>query len=270
MQVQSLHTYPVKACYRLDHERVQVEPWGFQGDRRWMVVDAETGKVVTQRERPGLTQVRPATVPAGLVLRTTGMPDLVVPEPVAGEHLEVSVWSFTGAAASAGPIADDWLSEALGRKVRLVWLDDPRRRAVNPQYAEPGDTVSFADGYPVLLANVASLAALNDWIVEGDGGEDPLPMTRFRPNVVIAGAPAWIEDGWVGGRVRIGELTFRVAKPCPRCVVTTTDQETGEKGREPLRALARHRNVDQDLNFAINLIPDGPGTLSLADVVRPG
>src|SRR4029450_7098533 len=103
---------------------------------------------------------------------------------------------------------------------------------VNPDYGRADDRVSFADGYPLLLANTASLDALNDRIAEGGSLEGPLPMTRFRPNVVIAGAAPWVEDAWTGGRIKIGEVTFRVPKRCDRCVVTTTDQETGERGRE--------------------------------------
>jgi uncharacterized protein YcbX len=178
------------------------------------------------------------------------------------------VWRFTGPATLAGPAADDWLSEALRSKVRLVWLDDPTRRPVNPDYAQPGDTVSFADGYPLLLANTASLAALNDLIAESDSMASPLPMERFRPNVVISGAQAWVEDEWTGGRIRIGDVNFRVPKPCGRCIVTTTDQETGERGHEPLRTLSRHRHVKNGLLFATNLIPDAPGTIAIGDPVE--
>jgi uncharacterized protein YcbX len=116
---------------------------------------------------------------------TPGRTALFVPPPVDGELAQVTVWRFTGAAALAGPAADDWLTAALDRKVRLVWLDDPTRRAVNPDYGRADDRVSFADGYPLLLANSASLDALNDAIAEGGSLEGPLPMTRFRPNVVI-------------------------------------------------------------------------------------
>jgi hypothetical protein len=267
-----MHIYPMKGCYRVDQEQARVEPWGLAGDRRWLIVDHESGVAVTQREVPALTQVRPAPKAGGggLVLRTRGQADLVVAEPREGEPTDVSVWRFNGSAAAAGQVADEWLSTALGRKVRLVWLDDPTRRAVDPVYARPDDRVSFADGYPLLLANAASLDALNDLIAESPWGafETPLPMTRFRPNLVIEDAPAWVEDAWTGGRIRVGEVTFRVPKPCGRCVVTTTDQETGQRAREPLRTLGRHRNVDQGLLFATNLIPDNRGTVTVGDRVE--
>jgi len=269
VRVASIHTYPIKGCYRVDHERADVEPWGFAGDRRWLIVDPETGRALTQRDEPSLTQIRPRPIGGGgLIIRTAGMADLVVAEPAGGELVDVTVWSYTGAATRAGETADDWLSMFLDRKVRLVWLDDPTRRAVDPEFSRPGDTVSFADGYPVLLANAASLDALNDMIAEGGSGEGPLPVTRFRPNLVVAGASAWAEDAWLGHRLRIGEVAFRVPKPCDRCVVTTTDQETGTRGHEPLRTLARHRNVDQGLLFATNLIPDGRGTVVVGDRIE--
>jgi uncharacterized protein YcbX len=268
MRVSSIHTYPIKGCYRVDAERAVVEPWGLAGDRRWLIVDRATGKAVTQRETTRLTRIRPGVVDDGLLLRADGHADLVVPAKE-GELVDVAVWRFNGAATHASVEADAWISAVLDRPVRLVYLDDPTRRPVNPDYGRPEDRVSFADGYPLLLANAASLAALNDRIAESGSLESPLPMTRFRPNVVISGGPAWAEDGWTGGRIRIGAVEFRVPKPCERCVVTTTDQETGERGSEPLRTLARFRNVNQGLLFATNLIPDGPGQIEVGDAVIP-
>jgi len=268
MRLASIHTYPVKGCHRIDHDGARVEPWGLAGDRHWLVVDAD-GRFVSQREAPGLVRIQPVGRPGGLRLRAPGLADLDVPEPAGGELVDVRVWNDTLAAAPAGPAADDWCSAALDTKVRLVWLDDPKRRAVDPDYGATDDRVSFADGFPLLLANMASLDALNGWLLESGSIEGPLPMTRFRPNVVISGAPAWVEDEWTGRRVRIGAVTFRVVKPCGRCVVTTTDQETGERGHEPLRTLARHRRVGQQLRFATNLIPDAVGEIALGDPVEP-
>jgi uncharacterized protein YcbX len=246
-----------------------VQPWGLAGDRRWLLVDAATGKALTQRDSVLLTQVHPEYSADGaqLVIRTPGIADVVVPQPTHGDLLEVTVWSSTFPARRADPAAAKALSEFLDRPVDLMWMDDPTRRAVDPGYARPGDVVSFADGYPLLLGNSASLAMLNDWLAEAGSAEGPLPMTRFRPNLVIEGGPAWAEDDWIGGRLRVGSIEFRVPKPCDRCVVTTTDQETGVRGKEPLRTLGRHRNVDQGLMFAVNLIPDRTGTIAVGDEV---
>jgi uncharacterized protein len=262
----SLHTYPVKGCRRIDHDGAAVEPWGLAGDRRWLIVDTD-GKSVTQREEPGLVQIHPSIVDGALRLGAAGMPDLDVPEPES-DPIEVAVHRHAVLATPAGTAADEWLTELLDRMVRLVWLDDPTRRPVLPPGAEPGDRVGFADAYPLLLTNAASLDALNGWMLEAGSPEAPLPMTRFRPNVVVSGAEAWAEDGWLGRRLRIGTVTFRAAKACDRCVVTTTDQDTGERGREPLRSLAKHRNVNQKLLFGTNLIPDGIGYITTGDPIE--
>jgi hypothetical protein len=267
MRVSALHTYPIKGCYRLDLDDARVEPWGLAGDRRWMVVDAD-GEAVTQREAPALTGVRPAPRSGGgLIIRSADAPDLDVPEPAGGPLVDVSVFGQPLAATFAGDGARAWFSKLLDRDARLVWLDDPTRRPVHRDRESP-ERVTFADEYPVALTNTASLAALNDWLAEAGSPEWPLPMTRFRPNIVIDGAEPWVEDGWTGGRVRIGAVPFRVAGPIGRCVVTTTDQETGVRGHEPLRILGRYRNVNQKLLFAANLVPDARGRIAVGDPVE--
>jgi uncharacterized protein len=266
MRLASLHTYPVKGLRGLDHDAARVEPWGLAGDRRFMLID-EDSVMVTQRQEPRLTQLRPSYVDGRLIVSAQGRSSLTV-TPAAGDLVDTAVFGTPVRASLVGEEADTWLSDALERKVRLVYLDDPTRRAVDPHYAAPDDRVSFADGYPLLLTNSASLDVLNDWIAEGDGHEGPLPMNRFRPSVVVSGATAWAEDGWVGQRVQIGAVTFRAAKLCGRCVVPTTDQETGVRGREPSRTLARLRTVNQQMLFGLNLIPDGTGEVRVGDSVR--
>lgn len=274
MIVTSLHTYPIKGCHRLDHESVAVEPWGFAGDRRWLVTEPD-GSFITQREQPRLALIQPNPHPAGLLLSGPGAEPIEVAYPSGGATTSVTVWRSTVAATPAAKNASVWLSEFLDHDSRLVWLDDPTRRATNPDFSEPTDRVSFADGYPMLLANESSLTQLNDWVAE-DFPDDAailgrLPMTRFRPNVVIGGAAPWVEDDFTGRRIRIGSVVFRVPKPCGRCVVTTVDQERGERTRQPLRTLARHRLIDQDLLFGTNLIPDNPqanAQLRLGDPVE--
>ncbi|MEV0458444.1 MOSC domain-containing protein [Catellatospora methionotrophica] len=269
MRVSALHSYPVKGCRRIDHERAAVEPWGLAGDRRWMIIDAD-GAQVTQRDVARLALLRAVPVDAGLELSFPGSAPLLVAQPFPDPAVTSTLWGrVTMAATAAGPEADALLSKELDRDVRLVWMDDPAsRRPVDPDYALPADRVAFADGFPLLLASTSSLDRLNDWIAESGSLEGPLPMARFRPNVVVDGAAAFAEDDWLGHRLRIGGLLFRAAKACGRCVVTTTDQETAERGREPLRTLARHRNVGQQLLFGINLIPDTIGELAVGDPVE--
>ncbi len=264
----SIHIYPVKAMRAVDLGESQVEPWGLKGDRRWLVVDP-TGRLVTQREEPSLARVVASYDGPDLTLTLTaaGCRAISVPQPSAetgAEMIPVSVWRSDLIAAAAGRAADDWLSGYLASPVRLVHLDDPRRRPVDQKYGAPGDTVSFADGYPLLITSASSLHELGTWLL--DDGEEPVPMNRFRPSVVVAGAEPWDEDHW--RRIRIGSVSFRVVKPCGRCIVTTTDQRTGERGSQPLTMLGVKRRFGQDLVFGQNLIPDGPGVIGLGDGVE--
>ncbi|GGM72542.1 MOSC domain-containing protein [Dactylosporangium sucinum] len=263
MRLTYLATYPIKSCYRVETDAAEVEPWGLAGDRRWLVVDGDR-KLITQREWPQLGRVRPAPTPRGLVLRAPGRADLDVPFP-SGTTEDVKHFTLWIAATPAGDEVDRWLSEVIERPAHLVHLDDPTRRPVEPDFSEPGDRVSFADGFPLLLTNAASLDALNDWLAED--GDEPVPLTRFRPNVVVGGARAWAEDDWIGRRIVIGDVPFRVPKACSRCVLTTIDPETGEKGRQPLRVLGRRRRFPDGLLFGVNLIPDARGKVAIGDEV---
>ena len=269
MHVVSLHTYPVKGCHRVDHEEITVQPWGVVGDRRWLIID-EQGKAVTQREVPALTGLRAIVASDdGLRLSLPGRDDLTVAEPVLGPLVRISVFAWHGQATLADHRAHEWLTAGLGTPVRLVWQDDPTRRVPDSPNARPADKMVFQDDFPVSLANLASLAALNDLIAESGSVEGPLPITRFRPNIVLAGSEPWVEDAWTGGRLRIGEATFHVPEGSGRCLVTTTDQETGERGHEPLRTLGRYRNVGQRILFATLLVPDGPAPVRVGDTLVP-
>jgi uncharacterized protein len=263
----SLHIYPVKGCRAVDLDRAAVEPWGLAGDRRWLIVDADC-QFISQRKHPALARVAISPGPgADITVWSDGWRPLRVAAPDdRAELLKVTVWRSTVLAASAGHAADAWFSDYLAEPVRLAYLDDPTRRAVDPEYGADGDTVSFADGYPLLLTSTESLGELNRWLTEA--GQRPVPMNRFRPNVVVSGSPPWAEDGWAGRRIRIGAVEFRVAKPCGRCVVTTTDQATGARGGQPLRMLAARRRFGQDLVFGQNLIPDSPGHIRVGDPIE--
>lgn len=278
MRVTSIYTYPVKGCRRMDRDTARVEPWGLDGDRRWLIVD-ENGLGLSQRQHRDLVTMRAVTRPGGLTLEAPGMAPLELAEPTGGEVLEVRVYRARPPAPvrAAGPEADDWLGRLLGRAVRLVWLGDPTRNLVPwPVPAEVGAELSFADGTPLLLANSASLDMFNEWLLESGSTEGPLPMVQFRPNLVVDGAAPWAEGGWVGRRIRIGGAVFQGAAECARCLIATIDQETGERGREPLRTLARRRNIGQKLLFGLQLTvraePGGASgdgrTVSVGDAVE--
>ncbi|MFG2111946.1 MOSC domain-containing protein [Streptomyces sp. NPDC048718] len=278
--LRSVHVHPVKALRGFTLPEAEVEPWGLAGDRRWALVD-DSGTVVTQRRHARLAPASAELLPdGGITLSAPGREPLTVtvPAPVpAGEPgtrgredgtLPLDIFGTVIDTVPAAPEADAWFSAYLGTEVRLVHLDDPaRRRPIDPRYAAPGETVSFADGYPLLATTTASLDALNSLIAQGDhADEGPLPMNRFRPSVVVDGTAPWAEDDW--RRLAIGDVVFRVAKPCGRCVVTTTDQTSGERGKEPLRTLARHRKSGGSLVFGQNLIPEHRGTIRVGDPVK--
>ncbi|MEU9818489.1 MOSC domain-containing protein [Pseudonocardia alni] len=261
-----LRRYPVKSCRGADVARAVVQRAGLTGDRRWMLV-RDDGAMVTARTHPRLVLVAPTPAADGLRLTGPGLPPLTVPVPD-GEPVPARVHRWDTAGVPAGPAADAWFSELLGDPVRLIHLDDPARRRPDPDFSLDDDRVSYADGYPLLLASTASLHALDALVADGpNAAEAPLPMTRFRPNAVVDGAPAWAEDGW--RRIRIGAAEFRVAKGCARCVLTTVDPDTAVKGREPMATLARHRRFDGKVWFGVNLIPDDPGAeIAVGDEVE--
>lgn len=263
--VESVHIYPLKGCRAIDLGESVVEPWGLAGDRRWLAVDASS-RFLSQREHASLARLVVRYGPgSGITISSQGYPPLWVGLPVpAVETLKVSVWRSTILAATAGPEADAWFSAYLGEPARLVYLDDPTQRAVNPDYSVAGDVVNFADGYPLLATSTTSLDQLCDWLE--DARERRVPMNRFRPSVVLSGFEPWAEDRW--RRIRIGSVSFRVAKPCGRCLVTTIDQTTGERGTQPLKLLGERRRFGQTLAFGQTLIPDSLGVIRVGDLVE--
>jgi len=265
MRVGAIWRYPVKSLGGQQVPGATIEPRGITHDRRWMVT-TPTGRFLTRRELPAMAHVHAAPGPdAGLVLSHRDGASLVVPVPGDAPLVPVRVWRDDVAANDAGETAAQWLSALFGQPVRLVHMPDAARRLVVD--GEAGDHVSFADGFPLLVTVVASLDALNHELA------NPVPMARFRPNLVIEGAPAFAEDGWQ--RLRIGDVTLRVAKPCTRCVITTQDVDTGEvvDRSEPLRTLRAMGRVMpgegklREPIFGRNAIPDGPGTIAVGDSV---
>jgi uncharacterized protein YcbX len=253
-----LRIYPIKSCGGIAVDEWEVDERGLRHDRRWMLVD-ETGSFMSQRKLPRMALIKVRLESDGLVVDAPGMSSLQVPfGPPDGKPMLARVWNDLVEAQTVDD--DSWFSEFLGVRCKLVYLPDESVRQVDPAYAEPGDRVSLADGFPFLLISEASLADLNARL------EQPLPMDRFRPNLVVGGCEPFAEDGWRG--VRIGRLTFRVVKPCARCTITTVDQESATKGKEPLRTLARFRRAGNKVLFGQNLIHDETGTLRIGDPVQ--
>jgi len=260
MRLAALYLYPVKSARGIRVDAADVGVTGLRHDRRWMIVDAH-GRFVTQRTDPRLGRIVPVVDPDALRLTAPGLPDLRLPlDPDAGASTTVSVWDDTVEALGCGDEADAWLTGVLGPGHRLVAMAGDGARPLSSEHARPGDVVSFADGYPYLLTNTASLEDLSR------RAGLALEMERFRPNLVVEGAAPFAEDGW--SSVTIGSVPFRVVKPCVRCVVTTLDPRTGVGGREPLRSLATfRRDASGGVTFGQNLIAGGGGTLRVGDDV---
>lgn len=269
MRVTGLFLYPVKSLRGHAVPAVELDALGLVGDRRFLVVDT-TGKFMTQRTTPRMACIDALLSTGTLTLSADGAGNVSVPtvsDPRAPLRT-VSVWKSEGLQAEdCGTTASAWLSDFLGLTCHLVRIGGKFFRPILKPSARPGDAVTFADGYPLLAVSEASLMNLNDRILENQG--EPVPMNRFRPNIVVDDCTAFAEDAWT--RIQIGDAVFRNGGPCARCPITTTDQLTGERGKEPLKTLATFRRDKIDptnVNFGINLIQETKqGALRVGDPV---
>ncbi|HSE13933.1 MAG TPA: MOSC N-terminal beta barrel domain-containing protein [Rudaea sp.] len=261
----SIHIYPLKSGAPLALDQAVVEKRGLARDRRWMLVDAN-GKFVTGRQLPRLTMIRAQPLENGLRLSAPGMPDIDLAAPTTGTRIESAVWGAPVKPLLADDAAHAWISTYLRAPHRLVHMDDactrPMKAKYDGRYGNDDDEVSFADGFPLLLISQAALDQLNEKLAA------PVPMLRFRPNLVVAGTAPHAEDGWK--RIRIGTIEMEVLKPCVRCVFTTVQFEHGtfDPSGEPLRTLLKYRRGADGVTFGQNLIPRGRGTLRLGDPVE--
>lgn len=260
--VTEINIYPVKSLGGISIDSGESTSRGLKHDRRFMLVD-ENHEFLTQREHPHMATIRTAIDGNDLVLSSPFDDSITVPlQPRALPTRTVKVWSSRVHAHTVSAAADNWLSDYLGVAARLVYMPETAQRRVSPRYAKHGEVVSFADGYPVLIASEESLGDLNARIVAADG--QPVTMDRFRANIVVKGCKAFAEDTWRD--FDIGGAGFRGVKPCTRCQMTTTDQATGEVlGPEPLRTLATFRDSPQGVRFGTNLLTTKLGTLHVGD-----
>ena len=270
MHLSGLFIYPVKGLRGFSANTATVDALGFTGDRRFLVVD-ETGRFLTQRTLPRMALVATALDAAHLTLSTSSSHTIriaLASDPSAPLRT-VSIWKSEGLQAEdCGDAAAGFLSAFLATRCRLVRIGTAFRRPILKSAARPGENFHFGDGAPVLVISEASLADLNDRIVAH--GEEAIPMSRFRPNLVVTGCPAFAEDMWP--RFRLGSAIFRAAGRSARCIVTTTDQLTGARGHEPLRTLATYRRDTIDptnVNFGQNLINETQSsTVRVGDAVE--
>ncbi len=266
MNLSEINIYPIKSLGGISLKSATVENRGLQYDRRWMLVD-ENNKFLTQREFPKMATVGVEILKSGLGVSSDNK-NLEIPFEInVGETANVKIWSSRCRAKIYQKEINDWFSEILQTECKLVLMPEETTRKVNYFYAvHKEDTVSFADGYPVLLIGEESLVDLNSRL------QTPVPMNRFRPNLVVSGTDAFAEDGWK--QIKISSAIFHVVKPCGRCVMTTIDQTSGEKqGTEPLKTLASYRipkrSIKKKILFGQNLIAENVGAiLNIGDEIK--
>lgn len=259
-----LYIYPVKSLGGYAVAEADVTARGLRHDRRWLLVD-ERNRFMTQRQHPELALLTVAPAYNGFLIahrQRPGLLPLFIPfEATPDKTLFVTVWDDILWAWRGAPEADEWFAEALGRPCRLVYMSDMVRRDVEPTLNPEGQLVSFADGYPFLLVGEAALADLNTRLAQ------PVPMDRFRPNLVFGGGDAYEDDHWE--QFRIGDVPFRAVRGCGRCVLTTIDQQTATKSPvgDPLRTLASYRKVENSTLFGQNVTGPGQGLLRVGDTL---
>jgi uncharacterized protein len=262
MYVAELRCYPVKSLRGYSVKERTAEQIGFAGDRRWVIID-QANKFLTQRQHPKLAQIQAVITRGGLELRHSHHGTVEVDYPPETTQPEtVHVWRDAVRAQVANS-ASEYLSTFLGLPSRLAFLHDVGARAVDPAFGEADDRVSFADGFPYLVTQIGSLDDLNERL------GNPISMDRFRANIVIAGAPAWAEDTW--RRICLGQIIFRLVKPCSRCAIPTFDPLTGERpdGNEPLQTLAKfRRDATGGIMFGQNAIAETMGQLRVGEEVK--
>lgn len=256
----SLTYYPIKACRGFEVDSSFVERMGLANDRRMMVV-TPAGGFLTQREHAKLALITPMLKNDSVTLSAPNFDSVHFAIQKSGTPTSVNIWKSLGVSAiDQGDESAQWLSDWLGAAVRLVHIADGFQRKLNPNFAvHADDHTGFADGYPILIISEASLQDLNSKLGSPQGAVPPLPMNRFRPNIVVKDCEPFAEDTWK--RIRIGSVEMTLVKPCARCEVTTIDKETLERNKEPLKTLAAYRKQEGGAMFGMNVIPLNEGEI---------
>ncbi len=264
IKITELTIYPVKSLAGISLQSSELDSMGLKYDRRWMVV-APDGLFLTQRRYPQMALISTSLKEGRLILSMEGKEDYQVPELSADtETMQVKIWKDTVTAQRVGDESDAWLSDALGVDCHFVHIADDEIRQCPLDYAKEGDRTGFADAFPMLVISEASLADLNKKLEAK--GEDRVTMTRFRPNIVVAGCDAFAEDKWES--LSIADIAMRGVTLCRRCILTTVDPLTGERtGKEPLETLGEYRKWDNNVYFGMNIVHDQLGSLKVGDEV---
>lgn len=266
LTLSGLSVYPIKSAAGIAVNEAQMTPRGLQYDRRWMVVDAQ-GKFITQRRFPRMALIGVA-IADQLQITAPGMPDLSVPLTAkSSERVKVEVWGDGCEAIALPPKTKQWFTQFIGIDCQLVYMPDSSHRPIDHGKFGSENLVSFADAYPYLLISEASLAGLNRKLSEQR--KSLVPMSRFRPNLVIKGDIApHAEDSWQ--QIQMGEAVFDLPKLCARCSIPNVDLQTGHRTSEPSQTLATYRAWDRGIWFGQNCIQQGNSgvTLRIGDPVK--
>ncbi|CAA9556911.1 MAG: Flavodoxin reductases (ferredoxin-NADPH reductases) family 1 [uncultured Thermomicrobiales bacterium] len=263
VRVTGLYRYPIKSCRGQALAAADFDHRGIAHDREFVIVTPD-GTFLTQRQLPRMALIAPELIDGGIRVAAPGMGPITVERRVEGDRLWVEIWKDRAVGIDQGDGIAAWLSAFLGLPVRLARMAEDHVRQVDQTYARPDDQTGFSDGYPILLVTEESLAELNRRLV--GRGEAALPMDRFRPNIVVAGGGVPNEeDTW--GDVRIGDVSLHGVKLCARCAITTTDQQTAETSKEPLRTFAGYRKFPRGVMFGQNMTFDAPGSMAVGDTV---
>ncbi len=262
MTLSEIYIYPVKSLGGIRLTEAFVEERGLQHDRRWLLID-DNNRFLSQRENAEMALIDAELSDVGLVVwhrQKPALGTLVIPfQPQTFDLLNVTVWDDVIEAVVVSEEANHWFSEALEMSVRLVFMPDSSLRAADPDYAPFDSNVSFADGFPYLVIGQASLNDLNQRL------DEPVEMARFRPNFVVEGFEAYDEDQWY--EFEIGRLKLVGVKPCARCIMTTIDPKTAEKGKEPLLMLSKYRKLNNKIYFGQNVLAVTHGHLKVGDSI---
>jgi uncharacterized protein YcbX len=259
LQVTELFIYPIKSLAGIPVTSAEVTSRGFKHDRRWMLVDGQN-RFLTQREHPQMALIKVNIQSDGLLVSYHANGSLKIPfaYDTLSKH-DVVIWDDTCIGVYVGDEFDEWFTTILGIPCRLIYMPDDSEREVDQRYAQPGMITSFADAYPFLLIGQASLDDLNKRLPAA------LPMDRFRPNIVFTGGDAFSED--LMEHINIAGINFYGAKLCARCIMTTIDQQTGLKAKEPLKTLATYRLKNNKILFGQNLVHQGEGFVTVGDTL---
>lgn len=263
LTISELFIYPVKSLGGISVSNAALTDRGLEYDRRWMLVDKDY-RFITQRELPQMALLQATLTGEGLLVQHKDKNDhfFHIPfEPEPKESCMVTVWEDHCRALPVSSQADEWFSEMLSVSCKLVYMPDTTKRLVEGRYARNEEITSFSDGYPLLLIGQASLDDLNKKL------SSPLSMNRFRPNIVFTGGTPYQEDQME--HFSIAGISFSGVKPCARCTITTIDQVTAAKGKEPLAILSSYRRRENNVYFGQNLLFKGEGRLTVGDLILP-